>query len=269
MKKIFFLSIIALQGLMVQAQTPKDSMKIIGFSIEPVVGIGTSEAVQNGTNNLGWKAGCGVVYMFNKHWGISSGLQVEQYSTTVNSGKDSVYIFNPPYWDINSIKATYLFTYLKLPLMVRYISNRDGKIGIFVESGFILDYLIKSNELRTINENDIDTSKQPITYSGGGAVFSESYVQSLGSKTPDAISFNLGGQIAMGVFIPISKRCAFITDFSIDKAFSNVGTSNNDFVNFNGPFYYYNKNNNYKSPEIFNYGTNLSVLFSIHLNIKL
>lgn len=45
-----------------------------GFSLEPYMGLGTSEAVQNGTNNLGGRIGLGCVYMFNDHWGVSSGL---------------------------------------------------------------------------------------------------------------------------------------------------------------------------------------------------
>src|SRR5580698_2926476 len=128
MKKIIFAIIFSLVSIVAHCQIFDSTQRHRkGFYLEPLAGIGTSEAVQNGTNNLGWKAGCGVVYMFNNHWGISSGLQAQRYSNTFVSGKDSMYATygTPPYWGSISVNTTYNFTYLELPIMIRYLSSKD------------------------------------------------------------------------------------------------------------------------------------------------
>src|ERR1700722_7261450 len=148
MKRVYFIVLILLQGLTVHCQTfPDDSIKHThrkGFYLEPYLGLGTSESVQNGSNNLGGKIGCGIVYMFNEHWGISSGLQVQRYSSNVISGYDSVLLntnLGPGNWEYYYVNANYNFTYLEFPVIVKFISSHDAKLGIFVEAGFIMGYL--------------------------------------------------------------------------------------------------------------------------------
>ncbi len=164
MRKIFFI-IFYLFAISSFSFAQKDSNKAHrkGFSIEPYIGLGTSESVQNGTNNLGGRIGCGLVYMFNEHWGVSSGVQVQRYSTKVISGKDSVYIINlpgyPSFWDINNVNATYKFNYLEIPVAVRYFSGVKNKMLIFTEAGFIIGHLIAAKETNTLYDTDIDTTK--------------------------------------------------------------------------------------------------------------
>jgi hypothetical protein len=239
-----------------------------GISLEPLAGIGTSKAVQGGKNNLGWNAGCGVVFMFNDHWGISSGLQVERYSTEVVSGTDSLYINNAAgggFWASNSVSANYKFTYIELPIILRYISSKYKKMGIFADAGFILSYLISANESRITNETDFDTS----IYRNYSTPLESTYSVSLGSNVPKTNSINFEGHFSLGLIFPLNQNFSIITDLCISKGFTNVGNSSNDFVNLTDLFYYYNKNNNYTNPTIFNYGANFSALFSIHLNMKL
>jgi len=237
-----------------------------GFSLEPIVGLGTSEAVQNGSNNLGGRIGIGVVYMFNDHWGISSGLQFQEYSTKIVSGKDSVYIYNggvAGYWAFNSLNVNYDFTYLELPVLVRYISSQDRKFGAFAEAGVIVGCLFYTSEARTLNITDIDDSNNYFSQNGGN-IYSDS--KSLGETKAYTNYFTLQEHLAFGLFILISQRCSIIMDFSINKGLTNVGNSSEDFATFNVPLYYYNKNNN---PNISNYGTNFSEMVSVRLNIKL
>jgi hypothetical protein len=250
-----------------------------GFSFEPCIGLGTSESVQNGSNKLGGKIGCGLVYMFNEHWGISTELQVQRYSTKVVSGKDSVYIvvpLPPSFWQECNVNTTYNFIYLELPLILRYISSNNNKFGIFAEAGCILGYLIKGNESGTAYWTEIDTNKGvpfiiPISAGTYWSGYEESSSKSFNHITPRATSFNLQGHLALGLFIPVNNRCSIITDVSINKGFTNVGYSSNDILNpytTPFPFYYYNKNNNLIQ-SVCNYGTNFSTSLSVRLNIKL
>ncbi len=256
---------IFLAGTVAHSQTTKDSIKRKGFSIEPYLGLGTSEAVQNGTNNLGWKGGCMLVYMFNEHCGISSGLQVQRYSTNINSGNDSVYVSNSSqsFTAINSMNATYNFTYLEIPLLLRYISSTESKPGIFAEVGFVAGFLISSTEsLNLYASNNVNTFYNP--YSPPEA-------------NPNSNISNFQGHLAIGILIPITARCSILADVSMNNGFTDVGNSNNDFVNINytgsrydqSPFYYYDKNYAHTTPTISNYGTNFSGMVSVRLNIKL
>lgn len=272
MKKVFF-TILCIGILQVCFSQQKDSDYSTrkGFSIEPYLGLGTSEAVQNGTSILGWKAGCGLVYMFNDHWGISSGLQVQQYSTKIISGTDSIYVHQipiyPSFWDAVTIDVTYNFSYLELPFIVKYVSSSDHKFGILVEAGIIFGDLLTSNESGTIYTTTIDTTTG--SYFPNGTK-KQMPTFSLPRETPLTSTFNFEGHLAIGGVIPISKICSIITDISINKGFTNVGNSSKDYTNtVIGLFYYYNKNNNNFSSSTSNYGTNFSMLFSVLLNIKL
>jgi hypothetical protein len=200
-------------------------------------------------------------------------LQIQKYSTTVASGSDSVYfnnqVFQPySYWHITSFKTTYNFTYLEIPIIIRYVSSHDDKFGIFAEAGCIVGVFIGGSELDSIYLTGIATNGSYFTTPNGntGYVFNAE-LQPV--ATPSASSINIEGHLALGLYIPISKRCSFITDVSINKGFTNVGNSSNDVTNFQGLYYYYNKNNNLTIRNVSNYGNNFSALFSIRVNLKL
>jgi hypothetical protein len=262
LKKGSLIVILFLLSIVAQCQIPRDSAKRKGFSIEPIVGIGTSESVQHGTNNLGWKAGCNLVYMFNDYLGVSSGLQMQYYSTEVVTKTDTNTFYNLGVEkDAYYFYANYNFTYLELPIILRYVYSQNQEFGIFAEAGFNIEFLIKGKE-QSCNEHD------SLFYPGPSGSSTGLYTVQISDITPKANLFDLQGRFALGFFIPISQKCSIITDFSINKGLTNVGNSGNDFYNAN---YYYNQfiNINNGSPSIFNYGTNFSLSFNIRLNIKL
>lgn len=259
MKKISLIFLFYLIGAAAQCQTTKDSLKRTGFSLEPIVGLGTSEAVQNGSNNLGGRIGLGCVYMFNDHWGISSGLQVQEYSTELASGKDTE--FGNEYY----VNADYKFTYLELPITARYMSDNKKKIGVFAEAGFTIGYLINSKEDPCTFYDSI------LSFIGPYSNASQLYIESKGPIISSSNLFNLEGHLAIGIYFLISRRCFLITEVSVNKGFINVGNSSNDYIYTpsGNNFYYYNQNKNYFNSTVSNYGTNSSAMFSVRLNIKL
>ena len=239
-----------------------------GFSLEPIAGVGSSESVQHGTNNLGWKFGCGLTYMFNEHWGISSGLQVQEYSTKVVSSTVSQYINNNAYyssfWESYYVSTNYNFIYLELPIMARYMSKPLPKHSFFVEAGFIIGYSAMSQEE---SPTFYVTSDSPNPYTLPYGTYSPF---AYGNVTPVTNLLNLQGHLALGLITPCSKRCSIVVDASINRGFTNVGNSSKDFLNIGNPEpYYYYQNKSYTSSTIFNYGTNSSFLFELRLNIKL
>lgn len=282
MRKIFFI-LFYLFFISSFSFAQKDSTKAHrkGFSIEPVIGLGTSEAVQNGTNNLGGRIGCGLVYMFNDHWGIASGLQVQRYSTTVITGKDSEYQNGniqgaPGCWADFTINTTYTFSYCELPIMVRYLSGTKDKIGIFTEVGLIIGMLIKSSESGTVFQTNIDTTKgSPFIVNGYPLGYEITGTHSFNKGNANTKQFNFQGDLTLGLFFNLSRRCSIFADISINKGFTNIGNTFNDFLNpptvpSITPIYYYNNgSSNLSNSSVTNYGTNFSAMLSVRLNIKL
>lgn len=299
MKRVYFLIIIILQGLTAQCQTKNDSVKRRGFSLEPISGLGTSEAVQNGNNNLGWKAGCGLVYMFNEHWGISSGLQVEQYATSINSGYALGWVSPGTAFEsaagsnqeIDNINVSYKFTYLEVPLLFRYISSKDRKVGIFAEVGFIGDFLLSGRERDTIYTCWVDTDRKGIgdyLVPNGNGVFTNivNAPTNISTVIPNTTILVLQWHWALGLHIPLSRHCSLIIEISDNIGLTNVGNSGKDYYTFDiGKLYYYKDTpnsiaqvpnslyyNTYANPLTpinINYGTNSSFLFNMRLNIKI
>ena len=278
MNKLFLSILLCLTSLIAHCQSfvpPIDTSERTGFSLEPYVGYGTSKGVQNGSNLGGWRLGCGLIYMFANHFGVSSGIQVQQYSSGVNAGQDSEYIAKTPtnysYEEYNSISANYKFTYLELPILVRYVSCKEQKVGVFAEAGFIVGCLIEARESGTINITNIDTSSGGFPNVASPGTEEEASKVSIGSIAPTATFFNLQGHLALGVISPLSERCSVIADISINKGFTNVGNSNSDYVNtpLLTPFYYYNKYSDFAVRDVSNYGTNFSFLLSFRLLIEL
>lgn len=237
-----------------------------GFSIEPYLGYGTSACIQNSDNKAAERVGCGLVYMFTDHIGVSAGLQFQHYAAEVISGNDSMYFRENPvtssYTEYNHVSANYNFTYAEIPLSIRYISSEDQKIGVFAEAGVVLGYMIVSRESGVVSVTDVDTSEGGIINSSNTA---------FGNINPKTNPFNIQGHLSLGCINPISGKCALVTEVSFNKGFTNIGNSSNDFTNtpLDNPFYYYNKGNNFNIPSISNYGTNFSVLLSVRLLIKL
>lgn len=277
MKKVLF-TILCIGILQTSFSQKKDTLngQRKSFSVEPLIGLGTSEAVQNGSNNLGGRIGCGLVYMFNEHWGVSSGLELERYSTKVVSGTDSEYFYEgggaPSYWEAVTVHANYDFYYIQLPLLLKYISSEDSKIGIFAEAGFIIGYSIAKMESGEINGIATDTTKgNPFTKNGSPAGYELTNSFTLPNVEANTNLLNISCHFAFGITVPINQKWSLISDISINRGAINIGNSSNDVVNIYGvaPFYYYNKSKNFSNQEFSNYGTNFSAMFNIRVNIKL
>jgi hypothetical protein len=237
-----------------------------GFSIEPCIGFGTSACIQNSNNKAGERLGCGLVYMFSDHMGVSAGLQFQHYAAQVISLSDSMYFRENPatssYTEYNHVTANYNFAYAEIPISIRYISSQDQKIGVFAEVGIVLGYMLISKESGVVSVNDVDTSL-------GGNDNNSSIA--FGNINPKTSPFNVQGHLSLGAVNPINSKCSLVTEVSFNKGFTNVGNSSNDFVNtpLANPFYYYNKGNNFNIPSVSDYGTGFSVLISVRLIIKL
>ncbi|HXB12550.1 MAG TPA: outer membrane beta-barrel protein [Bacteroidia bacterium] len=232
-----------------------------GFSIEPLIGYGLSQAVENSRLNSGGEVGLGFAYMFNQNIGLSTGVQVQQYTsnTNIHDSEDAcpMCMSMSTHWKITSVSATYNFAYLEIPLNIRFIASKTNKTGFFCEAGVVLGYYIAGNE------------------SGSGLISSDwgdvKDGLSIHGIDPNASKINLQTHQAIGVIIPINQRFSIITDASFNEGLTNVGNSSNDYVTINGAnVYYYGRNNSFStSSNIADYGTNFSLLLNARLNIKL
>ena len=233
-----------------------------GFSVEPLIGYGITQAVENKFFGPGEKAGVGSAYMFNENIGISTGIQGQQYSENINihDAEDACPFCGSmvPHWKITSASVNYKFNYLELPLNVRFITSKNNKLGFFAETGLVLGYYVSGIE----SGSGSVTGALMGEYNGGFSV---------AEISPNATKFNLQVHLALGVRIPINERFSIITDASFSQGFINVGYSSNDYVTVNGAkVYYYGRNNSFStSSNVVDYGTNMSMLLSARLNIKL
>jgi hypothetical protein len=279
MKKALLISLFILSVVSGHAQgdtSLHSNYSFKGTSLEPHVGLGTSESVQGGTKNPGWKVGCNKVYMIKNHWGFSWGLQVQKYSTTFSSGRDSVYYYgfaNSPQWTTSYVQLNYDFLYLELPLMIRYMSNNRNSFGILAEAGLVSGFLFYGKEKGLCYNINYDSGSSPIP-----APFNQSGPHSNPiDQSPNAF-FNFQAHGALGIVSPVSESCSFIVDASINEGLISAGNSSRDWINNYPPMYYYTKNNTFQrcgayannpvTPNISSYGRNFSMLVSIRFNFK-
>lgn len=117
---------------------------------------------------------------------------------------------------------------MELPILIRYISSKERKFGVFAEAGFIVGYLIYNREKPTTHDSLFYPG--PDGSSAGMSTVFQNDVTPLGN------SLNLQCHLDLGLTIQIGRRCSIITDVSINKGFTNIGNSGDDFIY---SFYYY------------------------------
>jgi hypothetical protein len=238
-----------------------------GISLEPIIGYGSGNNFDfNDQSKDAAKIGCGIVHMFNDHFGISSGLQYSSITSTYGDNSTNMSLNSSSNYSNYNGSIQWTFNYLEVPLLFRYISSKDNKIGFFAEAGFNFGFLIGSSMSGTITQTYNDFTSFPFT--------TTSSVDMVNGNVPGTSAFNISGHLAFGIFIPLSRKCSLIIDGEINYGLTSVGNGNSDIIYFNGvPYYYYNYNNqnpynNSWSPNS-NYGTDFSALACVRLNIKL
>ncbi|MGP8214159.1 MAG: outer membrane beta-barrel protein [Bacteroidia bacterium] len=234
-----------------------------GLYISPDMGGGLSKPFSgNGIENgFCFNAGAEVTYMFNNNFGISLGAQFEQYSFKYSYSDVYNAAALPVINTINrsaaydsiglggyATDATYTFDFIRIPLLVRYISSPQNKVGLFAEAGIVADILMSTTVSGSASETEYDFHQDanvPYYNLNPGSVINTS---DLGSSAPNAAKFNLALHTSLGTIIPVGNRTSLVLAYYYEFGLLNGGTGSNDVVNFSdGTYYFYGKNSNYGS----------------------
>lgn len=254
-----------------------------GLYIDPYIGYGEggpesstatsiAPAVATGTN---LKFGIGVSYIFPSGIGISAGLQLQQfnfsysysnilatsaYNGTVTENRATANDTTVIAGYNESVK--YSFLYAQVPVLCRYISSQENKVGFYAEAGLVMDYLASSNISGTARQTRYQLSQAANTnwymYSGTSA---NNTTLNLTPQDPAKLTFAV--HVAAGVIIPITDKISLILSLSPDYGLVNAGDGSKDMVNFgNAKYEYYLYGNG-------TYGSFNSYTFDAKLLIKL
>jgi hypothetical protein len=232
-----------------------------GLYINPVIQGGLGKPYSSSDFKSGFiiDAGAEACYMFDKHFGISLGAQFEQYSYKYSYSN----VYNPTYMPVihtinrpnaydsvglggYTTNVTYTFAFVRIPLLMRYISSLQNKVGFYAEAGIIANLLVSAKESGTASETEYDFHQDANTpwYNNnpGSAVNSAD----ISNATPDAAKFNLSLHAGIGIIIPAGRRVSVVLAYCADLALMNGGTGANDIVKFSdGSYSFYGQSSIY------------------------
>ncbi len=233
-----------------------------GLYIGPVASAIRSVIFNSGsgslTNGFSFDAGGEISYMVFPNIGFSTGLRFQQYSfsysyTSINSttsynGTNAGYSSGGGHDTIvtagyNST-ANYTFDYLRIPLLARYISSGENKVGFYCEMGFVADILVSAKVSGSATQTQYSLSQPPNT-----AWYNYDYTltpanANMSETNLDATKFNVSFRAGLGVEIPLSSFF-LVLDYGIDYRLLNGGTGKNDVVSFGTNQYYFYGAGNY------------------------
>ena len=261
-------------------QKPKDTVFILrdGLYVDPYIGYGEGGPVSSGSPiaiNKGGniKFGAGISYMFPSNIGISIGLQVQQYNfnyaysnITASSDYNGTMTKNRNAANDTVVTAgynesiKYSFTYAQVPLLCRYISSQENKLGFYAEAGIVINYLVSSQISGSATQTQYNLSQAANTYwYMYSSTSSNTATVNLSSQNPNKLTFAL--HAAAGVIIPFNSKISLILAVSPDMGIMNAGDGSGDVVDFGtSKFYLYGKGN---------YGSFNSYTFDAKVLIKI
>lgn len=252
-----------------------------GVYVEPYIGLGkggpSSSTATAISTDLNMKFGIGISYMFPSGFGVTSGLQVQQYKFN--------YSYNPKgklnieYYEYNNIptalRATsndstvtagygatisYSFLYAQLPVLIHYISSQENRLGFYAEAGLVINYLASSQISGDVTQTQYRLS-QPANTNVYYYSSTSTNTESVNMPSQDPSKLILSGHAAAGILIPVTTKISIVIDVSSDIGFMNAGIGSKDAVNFgNSKFYLYGTGN---------YGTYNSFMSEAKLLIKM
>ncbi len=263
-----------------QRYKPRDTIMILrdGLYIDPYIGIGegglsssTPTSVKTGIN---MKFGVEASYVFPSNIGVSVGLQVKQFKFSYSSNSvvdpssyNGTYTTTRSKANDTTVTAgyadsmNYSFTYLQIPLLCRYITSHENKIGFYAEAGLIVNYLINSQITGNFTQTQYQLYQAPNTY---WYMYSGTYPAnptpvSMASQNPSRLTIDL--HLGAGVLIPVTGKMSIILDVAPDVGLMNAGDGSKDAVSFGtSNFYFFGKGK---------YGSFNSYLFDTKFLIKL
>jgi hypothetical protein len=276
-KLVFFISLIVMSGhIMAQNDfqiepqgpvtkpTPVDTANLWhGFYIAPAVAIGSaspdavSGVYKSGTNiNLGGE----LSYMFHSGFGISAGLQYEQYSynyvysslPSTNAYGDVPTTLRSTTTDTSILvgytpNVTYSYSFIKLPLLVRYASGHVNKVNFYVEAGVSPEFLISKKVSGSVTETIYNLTQAANTNWYHYSTTSSGAAISVSESNADVAAFNLAFHLGIGLTIPIDAHTAVIAEYSPEYGLMNSGTGENDMIKDGNIQYYFFGKGNYGS----------------------
>lgn len=262
----------------IKGYSPRDTafVKRDGIYLDPFCGYGIAgpqSSLSDLKSNISRKEGLGVSLFFPSGFGFSTGFSVQQVSFSFNPaiGTSNAVEYLPStfsesfkdtlaYTGFNA-NVTYTFQYFQVPLLARYISSSENKIGFYAEVGFLINYLHSSSITGTASEFYEELSQYQ--YTAYYMVYNaSSHSTTVDLAVNDASKITLALHGAAGILIPISRKVSLIFDVSSDYGMMNAGDGKKDVANFvwNGNYYFYGSGN---------YGTFNSYMFDAKLLLKL
>ncbi|HXB13358.1 MAG TPA: outer membrane beta-barrel protein [Bacteroidia bacterium] len=232
-----------------------------GLYIGPVAsvnrGVISNSGFGNIINDFSFDIGGEICYMVFPNIGFSTGLRFQQfsfsysysnvYSTGSVNGTNTAYRTGSSDTTVvagyNST-ANYSFDYLRVPLLARYISSGENKLGFYFELGFVADVLVNAKVSGTATQTQYNLSQSPNTawYDYSSSLPANN--ANINETNLDASRFNLSFRAALGIMIPV-KSFFIVVDYGIDYRLLNGGTGTNDVVSFGNAQYYFYGSGNY------------------------
>lgn len=197
-------------------------------------------------------------YMFNNHIGLFAAIQYQKYtnkysfqdqllpSQQISTANDTILTGNC------MAIITYTFSYLQTPILFRYLSSKPGKIGLDLDLGVTMGFLLDATESGNVAQSEY--------FNGGNNFFSGNYLVSVASKVNNANKSDVGVVMNIGITVPVSNIFSLSFDVSDNYIFNSVGNGSQDIVTFpNGSFNYYQGQ----------YGKASSIILNLKLIIRL
>jgi putative cofactor-binding repeat protein len=259
----FFGSITAQNNFPIE-QPSTDSVKSGLFSIEKGIFLTPTVAVGLATPygipfkaGLVLNAGAELCYMLSSHIGIAAGAQFERYAFEYHNDD-----YNVPTTDLTApanssatdtniyggghTTANYKFEYVRIPLLLRYVTGSKKRVGLYAEAGVTADILVSASVSGNVIENMYDMQR-----TSGGPSFSYKTTSNqhadITGVTPDAAKFNIALHAGIGIIIPAGP-IYLILAYTPDFRLLNGGSGDNDVVNFtNSKYYFFGQNSQYGS----------------------
>ena len=259
----------------------RDTIKISreGLYLDPNIGAGIGGPPLSSTDikvsrGLNLKAGVGLTKMLSSNIGFSTGLQVQQYNfsysidntnaTTAFDGTVTSYrsagadtVVTAGY--SGSIKYTFL--YAQVPILARYISSQENRLGFYAEAGVVLGYLVSSSITGDVTQTQYQLTQAPNTYwyMYSATLPASPTPVSLTAQNPAKVTASFHADI--GAIIPFNAKFSLILAATPDIGLMNAGNGSGDVMNFGSTKFYVFGNGNY--------GNFTTWLFDAKLLIKL
>ncbi len=250
-----------------------------GLYVDPDLGYGLGGPSSSNLNNTqitsgsSFKFGANVSYMFPSNLGISIGLQVQQYS--FNYTYSNIAEPNNYYQDETALRTTstdttvtagydatlkYTFTYAQIPILCRYISSQENRVGLYAEAGLVANYLVNSQISGSATQTQY-LLNQPANTNIFIYESTSTTSQNISTPSQNPAKLTMSAHAAVGVLLPLTAKMSLIISVSSDMGIMNAGDGSKDLASFgSSQFYFYGQGT---------YGTFNAISGEVKLLIKM